>query len=67
MGLEVSLNIKPISKTEVKKESLFKRIIKNNFFEFLSGFANSADIFPIYIGDDRTDEDAFKVYPILRM
>jgi trehalose 6-phosphate phosphatase len=27
----------------------------------LKGFADSSDVFPIYIGDDRTDEDAFKV------
>ena len=25
------------------------------------GYENSNDVFPIYIGDDRTDEDAFKV------
>ncbi|XP_058179530.1 probable trehalose-phosphate phosphatase J [Rhododendron vialii] len=37
---------------------------KGKALEFLLeslGFANSADIFPVYIGDDRTDEDAFKV------
>uniref|UniRef100_A0A7I4DKB1 Trehalose 6-phosphate phosphatase n=1 Tax=Physcomitrium patens TaxID=3218 RepID=A0A7I4DKB1_PHYPA len=25
------------------------------------GFADSSDVFPVYIGDDRTDEDAFKL------
>ncbi|XP_070681616.1 probable trehalose-phosphate phosphatase 4 isoform X4 [Malus domestica] len=25
------------------------------------GFSNSSDVLPLYIGDDRTDEDAFKV------
>lgn len=37
---------------------------KGKALEFLLeslGFANSNDVFPIYIGDDRTDEDAFKV------
>ncbi|KAF7829922.1 putative trehalose-phosphate phosphatase J [Senna tora] len=37
---------------------------KGKALEFLLeslGYANSNDVFPIYIGDDRTDEDAFKV------
>ncbi|KAL6878405.1 hypothetical protein ACP4OV_012575 [Aristida adscensionis] len=37
---------------------------KGKALEFLLdalGFADRADVFPIYIGDDRTDEDAFKV------
>ncbi|GKV09315.1 hypothetical protein SLEP1_g20833 [Rubroshorea leprosula] len=37
---------------------------KGRALEFLLealGYANSADVLPVYIGDDRTDEDAFKV------
>ncbi|KAL6841957.1 hypothetical protein ACP4OV_028469 [Aristida adscensionis] len=37
---------------------------KGNALQFLLeclGFADSNNVFPIYIGDDRTDEDAFKV------
>ncbi|KAB1204093.1 putative trehalose-phosphate phosphatase I [Morella rubra] len=37
---------------------------KGKALEFLLeslGYGNSNDIFPIYIGDDQTDEDAFKV------
>ncbi|KEH34903.1 putative trehalose-phosphatase [Medicago truncatula] len=37
---------------------------KGKALEFLLeslGYKNSNDVFPIYIGDDRTDEDAFKV------
>ncbi|XP_020249667.1 probable trehalose-phosphate phosphatase 6 [Asparagus officinalis] len=37
---------------------------KGKALEFLLeslGFADCNDVFPIYIGDDRTDEDAFKV------
>lgn len=34
----------------------------NRYYKHLSiGFANCTDVFPVYIGDDRTDEDAFKV------
>lgn len=38
---------------------------KGNALEYLLdtlGFAESNDVLPIYIGDDTTDEDAFKVY-----
>ncbi|KAF7036185.1 hypothetical protein CFC21_046922 [Triticum aestivum] len=37
---------------------------KGNALKFLLkslGYAGRGDVFPIYIGDDRTDEDAFKV------
>ncbi|KAG6400251.1 hypothetical protein SASPL_137076 [Salvia splendens] len=37
---------------------------KGNAVEFLLeslGFDESSDVFPIYVGDDRTDEDAFRV------
>ncbi|PSR99989.1 Trehalose-phosphate phosphatase [Actinidia chinensis var. chinensis] len=37
---------------------------KGKALEFLLeslGYANSDEVFPVYIGDDRTDEDAFKV------
>ncbi|KAL3527759.1 hypothetical protein ACH5RR_012415 [Cinchona calisaya] len=37
---------------------------KGKALEFLLeslGYANRKDVFPVYIGDDRTDEDAFKV------
>ncbi|EEF29241.1 probable trehalose-phosphate phosphatase J [Ricinus communis] len=37
---------------------------KGKALEFLLealGFGNCTDVFPVYIGDDRTDEDAFKV------
>ncbi|GAB2265102.1 hypothetical protein Dimus_000169 [Dionaea muscipula] len=40
---------------------------KGNALEYLLetlGFANSRDVLPMYIGDDRTDEDAFKVRTI---
>lgn len=35
---------------------------ENNFVRLSTGLSNSDDVLPIYIGDDRTDEDAFKVY-----
>lgn len=37
---------------------------KGKALEFLLeslGFANCTDVFPVYIGDDRSDEDAFKI------
>ncbi|KAL6959349.1 trehalose-phosphatase [Sarracenia purpurea var. burkii] len=42
---------------------------KGKALEFLLeslGFANCSDVFPVYIGDDRTDEDAFKVMDFLQ-
>jgi Trehalose-phosphatase len=38
---------------------------KGKAVEFLLeslGLSDSNDVLPIYVGDDRTDEDAFKVY-----
>jgi trehalose 6-phosphate phosphatase len=32
-----------------------------NFLLESLGMANSNDVLPVYIGDDRTDEDAFKM------
>ncbi|KAJ1398648.1 Trehalose-phosphatase [Sesbania bispinosa] len=42
---------------------------KGKALEFLLeslGFANCNDVFPVYIGDDKTDEDAFKVMEFLQ-
>ncbi|KAG2410509.1 trehalose-phosphate phosphatase [Vigna angularis] len=42
---------------------------KGKALEFLLeslGFANCNDVFPVYIGDDKTDEDAFKVMDFLQ-
>ncbi|KAF5745684.1 putative trehalose-6-phosphate synthase [Tripterygium wilfordii] len=42
---------------------------KGRALEFLLeslGFANCSDVFPVYIGDDKTDEDAFKVMAFLQ-
>ncbi|WOK97304.1 putative trehalose-phosphate phosphatase 6 [Canna indica] len=41
---------------------------KGKALEFLlesRGFTNCSNVFPVYIGDDRTDEDAFKITILL--
>lgn len=43
---------------------------KGNALEFLLeslGYTESDDVFPVYIGDDRTDEDAFEVYFLVQL
>ncbi|KAB1228101.1 putative trehalose-phosphate phosphatase D [Morella rubra] len=42
---------------------------KGTALEFLLeslGYAYSNEVFPVYIGDDRTDEDAFKIKEFLQ-
>ncbi|KAH9626475.1 hypothetical protein KSS87_006435 [Heliosperma pusillum] len=64
---EVLNNYPELKMTNGRKVLEIKPTIKwdkGNALEFLLealGFANSKDVLPIYIGDDRTDEDAFKV------
>ncbi len=42
---------------------------KRNWFWYggMTGLADSSKVFPVYIGDDRTDEDAFNVRGIYHM
>nr|AFK47239.1 unknown [Medicago truncatula] len=70
LGEQVSLVMNDYPKlklTQGRKVLEIRPIIKwdkGRALEFLLeslGFANSKGVFPIYIGDDRTDEDAFKV------
>ncbi|KAJ6737179.1 TREHALOSE 6-PHOSPHATE PHOSPHATASE, partial [Salix viminalis] len=48
-----------------EKWSGLAQVVKSVLKEYpklrLTRFANCTDVFPVYIGDDRTDEDAFKV------
>lgn len=55
---EISKNLQ----THQKNQSLTYLLLLF-FLNFIStGFANCRDVFPVYIGDDKTDEDAFKVH-----
>ncbi|GJY11388.1 probable trehalose-phosphate phosphatase J [Tanacetum coccineum] len=46
---------------EKKNSSIGKVVpVLNAVINLFTGYANSTDVFPIYIVDDRTDEDAFK-------
>lgn len=64
---EVLDNYPKLKMTHGRKVLEIKPIIewnKGKALEFLLdalGFAKSSNVLPIYIGDDRTDEDAFKV------
>lgn len=46
---------------QYSQKHVFARINLIKLFIVLSGYANSNEVLPVYIGDDRTDEDAFKV------
>lgn len=37
-----------------------KEILSDSSLQF-SGFKDTSDVIPLYLGDDKTDEDAFKV------
>ncbi|KAJ8538194.1 hypothetical protein K7X08_014734 [Anisodus acutangulus] len=46
---------------EIRPDIMWNKGHALEYFLENLGFGNSDDVLPIYIGDDRTDEDAFKV------
>ncbi|XP_060199969.1 probable trehalose-phosphate phosphatase 6 isoform X1 [Lycium barbarum] len=46
---------------EIRPDIMWNKGHALEYFLEILGFGNSDDVLPIYIGDDRTDEDAFRV------
>lgn len=41
--------------------NIIELYLTRHYNEIILGLSDCEDVLPIYIGDDRTDEDAFKV------